>query len=104
MITPERLRPGDKVSLLAPSGHQPDEDVHLVGEAVSFLESWGLEVCLQSGIHDRHALPAAARCALALVATLPAPQPLLCHSACSTAKRGQPLRQRCGFVHTENVI
>jgi len=54
MIFPNKLKKGDTVGLLSPSGYPANSQLHLVSEAVSLLKSWGLEVQLQPGYDNRH--------------------------------------------------
>ena len=54
MIFPHKLKPGDTVGLIAPSSHQTKENLTLVPEAISILESWGLQVRLQPGYDHQH--------------------------------------------------
>ncbi len=54
MKVPQKLRPGDRVGLVAPCSHQPRGRERLVAEAIAILESWGLHVKLQPGWDLRH--------------------------------------------------
>ena len=54
MMFPKKLEPGDTVGLVAPCSHQAKENQHLVAEAISVLESWELQVKLQSGHDHQH--------------------------------------------------
>ena len=50
-VRPARLRPGNTVALVAPSG---PVDEALLGRGVSVLESWGLSVRVGEHVLDRH--------------------------------------------------
>ncbi|MBF0280695.1 MAG: LD-carboxypeptidase [SAR324 cluster bacterium] len=54
MILPQKLKIGDTVGLVAPCSHQARKNQHLVAEAISVLERWGLQVKLQPGHDQQH--------------------------------------------------
>lgn len=54
MIFPKKLQPGDTVGLIAPGSPAKLNQLDLVSQAVTFLESWDLNVRLQPGYDQRH--------------------------------------------------
>lgn len=54
MIFPQKLKKGDAVGLVSPCSHQKTDQQHLVEEAVSILENWGLQVKVQPAQEQRH--------------------------------------------------
>ncbi|MBF0237008.1 MAG: LD-carboxypeptidase, partial [SAR324 cluster bacterium] len=48
MWNPSPLKPGDKVGIIAPSSHQPAGKDTYIQQAVTTLQSWGLEVITQA--------------------------------------------------------